>query len=570
MKVYQAIAQQLGSGRVTKAFGLMGEDVGKLIAALADSGIRFYAVRNEAGAVGMADGYARVSGDIGVAIVSLGPGLTNALTAIKTAQKAGSRIVVLAGATDVGFADPALAAFAVTNLKYIDQTAVLDGAGIENYTLRDPATAAADVRAVIERARKAAGPIVVNLPIDVQHAEAGDRPAQISLRAAVEPTAPDAAVITEVADLLEAAFAAQRPVVLAGRGAVRAGAGDELRQLAELTGALLGTTLHARAYFRGDPFDVGVVGTYITPVATELLASADLVLAFGASLNNHTTFRGELLPKARIVHFDSDPRAIGRFMETAVAVPGDARLSAQALVRELTRRAYRSSGYRTPDVARQIAAFDPATTFKDQSEPNALDPRTLLTALDRGLTKERIVYVDNGHHMGFDFRLGVPDPTSSIWPLDYLAMSGIAIPLGAALARPDRLTVASVGDGAIFMHLGEVDTAGRYQIPLLVLVMDDTAFGAEVQFLRKNGLPEETATFAERSLEDIAKALGCDGMTVRRADEIPAVLERARDLRRPLIVDCKITTHVIAPYVDFWERINKPPAQMMARAVAVG
>lgn len=562
MQVYEAVAMEIARQGVTKAFGLLGEDVAKFVATLPGLGIEYYGTHHEASAAGMADGYARVTGDVGVALVSRGCGFTNAYTSLINASKARSAVVLFTGDSAIGLDDPSIAVSATWAPKHVDQGAALTAAGVRHVRLGSPSTAVADVAAVFDAARRGET-FVVNIPTDVLVAEAGQDNTQLELPPPATFGEPDAKAISDVADLLEADWAARNPVILAGRGAVRAGAGAALERLGELTGAALTTTLLAKSMFRGSPFDLGIMGTFATPTAIDALNRADVLLVFGASLNRLTTFGGELAPKAKVIQFDDDPGAFGRYAQPFLTIQGDARLAAIALVDELERRGHEALGYRTDDFVEKVAAEDTRQSFTDRSTDDSMDPRTLLSAVDTILPEAATVVVDPGHHGSFQATyLDVSEPSRWIWAFDYPAVgSGTPIALGAAVAAPDQLTVLGIGDGGLMMTLGELETAVRYEIPLLVLVLNDAALGAEVHFLQLYGMPDETARFAGVAFADIASAMGAEAMTVtslRDLDELKTRLGDADAIRGPLVVDCKLTTDVRADFIDSWDRLMEP------------
>ncbi len=556
MPVYEALAVELQRQGVRTLFGLMGEDVAKFIACLPDHQIEYYSSRHEASAIGMADGYARVSHDVGVVVVSRGPGLLNCLTALTTSAKASSPVVVLVASTAVGLAGEALAVAAAKAPKHVDQGAVLSAAGITNVTLHSPASLTADLAAVLDRAR-AGMTIVVNVPTDVLNAEAGDAPAQVTLPPVTERAAPAADAIAQVADLVAGA---DKVVVMAGRGAVRAQARAALEQLGERCGAIMATSLLGRSMFAGNPYDVDIMGEFATAPARALLREADVVLAFGASLNNLTTLGGEVCPKAEIVQFDIESSAFGRHITPRIGVLGDVQLAAAALTAELERRGHSSTGYRTEAVRSKLADFHISSTYQDVSKPGALDPRTLLLAIDEALPRERTIAVDAGHHMAFQAAyLSVPGPEAWVWPLDFSAIgSGTGVGLGAAIAQPGKFTMLGLGDGGLMTTLGEIDTAVRYKIPILILVINDSAYGAEVHFLRIDDEPDELALFDDCSFEKIATSMGARGMTISTLDDVAQLKAAVEDLDGPLVVDCKITLEVRAPFIEAWQRLTKP------------
>jgi acetolactate synthase I/II/III large subunit len=555
MSINEQIAEELKRQGVRAVFTLMSEDTAKLIVEVDRAGIPLYSTRHDSTAVGMADGYARASGEVGVAIVGRGPGLTNSLNPLITAAKASSGIVVLIGDSPVGFADPerARAARAERVGKHLEQAALLRAADVANVTLTSPLTAISDLAGCFESARRGKT-VAVNMPADVLEADA---PAVEGLAAPGGQTdksvLPSADEIGLVADLLSESWAARHPVIIAGHGAVESGAREELRRLGELTGSLLATTLLANSFFRGDEYNIGFVGTMSTPLGSELVGEADLILAFGASLNPYTTYRGDLLRGARVVQFDTNPQASRRYHPAEIAIVGDARLAAQALVAELERRGHKARGYRTPEVAERIQGFKLDSTVIDKADSFGLDPRMVMIGIDKILPPERTLVVDGGHHFEFAVaHIGVPDPRGFIFTNEYFAVSsGLSAALGAAVARPDRLTVLDIGDGGMMMNLGDLDTAVRYKLPLVVIVTNDGGFGSEIHYLQVNGLPDGTARYENPSFADVATGLGAKGITVDSLDRLDHVQSAIKGLAGPLVLDCKVTTSVRAGWVDF-------------------
>src|SRR4051812_11764755 len=273
--------------------------------AIVAAGGRFVSARHETGALCMADGYARVSGRLGVASVHQGPGLTNAITGLTEAAKSRTPLVLLAADTP--------AAQLRSNFR-IDQDALVESVGAVSERVHGPATAIADTARAVRRARLERRAVVLNLPLDVQAAsvELTDPPPAPALA----PTRPGDidAVAAALAD-------AQRPVIIAGRGAVLADAGSALKRLGELTGALLATSAVANGLFAGDPFALGISGGFSSPTAQRLLAEADLIVAFGAALNQWTTRHGALVADTAVVaQVDRDAEAIGAHRPVQIGV----------------------------------------------------------------------------------------------------------------------------------------------------------------------------------------------------------------------------------------------------------
>jgi acetolactate synthase I/II/III large subunit len=213
----------------------------------------------------------------------------------------------------------------------------------------------------------------------------------------------------------------------------------------------------------------------------------------------------------------------------------------------------RSEGYRRKEILDQIATARHAST-PDVSVPDGrLDPRAVMMRLNSLLPRERTLVVDGGHHFEFSVaHLEVPDPTGFVFANEYFSVGcGLAAALGAAVARRERLTIYVVGDGGFMMNLGDLDTAVRYRLPMVVVVLDDGGFGSEIHYLRINGRPDATARYDNPSFAAVAQGLGAQGMAItslEQLDKLPGLLS---ELHGPLVLDCKVSTEVRASWVDF-------------------
>ena len=508
MLVAEAVGRTLAREGVEVVFGVMGSGNLPLTNHLRDAGAAFHAARHEGGAICMADGYARVSGTVAACSVHQGPGLTNAITGLTEAAKSRTPLVLVAADTP---------AAAIRSNFRIDQDALVRSVGAVAERVHGPATAVADVARAVRRARTERRAVVLMVPLDVQAAEVPGG-AGVAAAPSLAPPRPAEAAVAEVAALLAGA---ERPVLVAGRGAVLAGAGPALRALGERTGALLATSAVANGLFRGDPFDLGIAGGFSTPVAARLLAESDVIVAFGAALNQWTTRHGALVgPGARVAQVDLDADALGAHVPIRAGVVGDAAATAAALLAAVPER----PGRRGPELAAELARRRWRDEPFDASRAG-LDPRALSIALDDLLPEERTVVVDSGHFMGWpSMYLRVPDAAGFVFPQAFQCVGlGLGNAIGAALARPDRLTVAALGDGGALMALPELETLGRLGLPLVVVIYDDAAYGAEVHHFRPQGTAVDLAQFPPTDFAALAEAAGCRG---------PDGTERRRPRRR--------------------------------------
>ena len=236
------------------------------------------------------------------------------------------------------------------------------------------------------------------------------------------------------------------------------------------------------------------------------------MLVVGASVNHWTTKHGALIaPDAKVAQLDIDSHAIGLNHRADVAVLGDARASVRALTTELERRSHANTGFRTPELAGQIASRRWADEpYEDAGTDEWIDPRTLTIELNQLLPANRIISVDSGHFTGYPSQyLDVADPRSWLFANSFQAVGlGLGNAIGAAIARPDVLTVAAVGDGGAFLSLAELETAARLKLTLLVLIYDDMAYGAEVHHFEPMGHDVSLVRFPDADLAAIAAACG--------------------------------------------------------------
>ncbi|MBO3745293.1 thiamine pyrophosphate-binding protein [Streptosporangiaceae bacterium NEAU-GS5] len=525
MNVAEAVGRAVASAGVTTAFGVVGSGNFHVTNALVRHGARFVAARHEGGAITMADGYARMSGQTGVVTVHQGPGLTNAMTGLAEAAKSRTPLVVLAGE--------------VTSPRsnfYVDQAALASAVGAVPFRVQSARTALADVAEALHTAWHDRRAVVLNLPLDVQAQPVDD--AEMSLEPAPSSKAADTEDLARFAEILNAA---ERPVFVAGRGA--RDARPELEALAGRTGALLATSAVARGLFNGSPWNLDVSGGFATPLAAELIRAADLVVGWGCALNMWTMRHGALIgPSATVVQVDLEAAALGAHRPIDLGVTGDVAATAAALLPQVPER----TGYRSPEVATRISGEGRwrDVPYEDEGGETVIDARTLTIALDDLLPAERIVSIDSGNFMGYpSMFLSVPDEYGFCFTQAYQSIGlGLATAIGAALARPDRLPVAALGDGGALMGVAELETVVRLGLPMVVVVYDDEAYGAEVHHFGPDGHPLDTVVFPPADIAAIARGFGFEALTVRDPDDLAPVADWVKGPRdRPLLIDAKVT-----------------------------
>ncbi|MEU7814435.1 thiamine pyrophosphate-binding protein [Pseudonocardia sp. NPDC049154] len=526
MIVSELLGRTLAELGVGHAFGVVGSGNFHVTNALREAGVPFTATRHEGGAATMADAFARTSGQPAVLSVHQGCGLTNGLTGVTEAAKSRTPLIVLAADT---------AGSAVRSNFRIDQDALVTAVGAVAERVHSPETALADTVRAYRTAVEQRRTVVLNLPLDVQAA-----PAEPAPLPPLPPVAPPRASAEGIAALAALLDGAERPVFVAGRGA--RGAREELRALAEESGALLATSAVASGLFHDDPWSLGISGGFASPLTAELITGADLVVAWGCALTMWTTRHGRLVGEgARVAQVDLDVDALGAHRPVDLGVVGDVAATAADLLGAVARRA----GYRTPEVRAAIADRGRLRDlpYTDLTGPEGIDPRTLTVALDDLLPAERVVAVDSGNFMGYPAAyLQVPDEFGFCFTQSFQSVGlGLATAVGAALARPDRLAVAALGDGGALMGAAELDTVARLGIPMVIVVYDDRAYGAEVHHF--TGADHATVRFPGTDIAAIGRGYGLDAVTVRTPEDLKGVEDWLAGPRsRALLVDAKIAS----------------------------
>jgi thiamine pyrophosphate-dependent acetolactate synthase large subunit-like protein len=525
----ELVGRTLAELGAAHAFGVVGSGNFVVTNALRAHGVPFVAARHEGGAATMADAFARMSDRLAVVTTHQGCGLTNALTGITEAAKSRTPLIVLAADT---------ASTAVGSNFRIDQDAAIAAVGAVSERVHSAGTAVADTLRAYRTAVHERRTVVLNLPLDVQATPAEGQPP--AAPPAPLPVRPHAAATR---DLAEAIRTARRPLFLAGRGA--RGAAAELRELADATGALLATSAVANGLFEGEPWSLGISGGFASPLAVELISAADLIVGWGCALNNWTTRHGRLIgPAATVVQVDLDPAALGAHRPIDLGVLGDVGQTARDVLAELgdTRR----DGFRTAELRERIAGSVRLrdVPYADESTVDHIDPRTLSIRLDDLLPAERMVAVDSGNFMGYPSAyLAVPDHYGFCFTQAFQSIGlGLATAIGAALARPDRLPVAALGDGGCLMSIAELDTVVRLGLPMVIVVYNDDGYGAEVHHFG-DGVDLGAVRFPSTDIAAIGAGFGCAAITVRTVadlDGVTAWLNGSRD--RPLLIDAKITS----------------------------
>lgn len=530
------VAQVLSS-YVSDVFGVMGNGNVYFLDAAEQQGLRFTAVRHEGAAIAAADAYYRTSGRLAVGTTTYGPGYTNALTALAEAVQARIPVVLVTGDAPATGARP----------WDVDQTAIAAGLGAATFTVtRDAACAV--TRQAVEYALTRRTAVVLAIPYDLAALEAGgeDLP---------EPAAPQVTDdvdggLGQVARLLAGA---RRPLILAGRGAHLAGAGPELRELADRLGALTAGTALALNLLNGEGY-LGVAGGFGTDTAAGLMGEADVVLVAGASLSPFTMRFGHLPgPDSTVIQIDTALQPTNPRVDLFVSA--DAKAAASRLLSLLDGEAA-VAGWRA-EASKRLAEGPGHEAGSEVTEDGRLDPRALATALDAVLPQRRTVVQDGGHFIGWaPMYWNIPRPQDLVMvgtAFQSIGL-GLASAVGAARALEDgRTLVLASGDGGFLMGLSDLESFIGTARSAIVVIYNDAAYGAEIHQYGSQGLTEKPMLIPEVDFSGVARALGAESAVIRSLGDLSSLQDWIdAGAKGTFVADCRITSSVRAPWLTEW------------------
>ncbi|WP_028022064.1 sulfoacetaldehyde acetyltransferase [Enterovibrio calviensis] len=542
----EAFVETLVANNVTTMFGIMGSAFMDAMDIFAPAGIQMIPVVHEQGAAHMADGYSRVSGNHGVVIGQNGPGISNCVTAIAAAYWAHSPVVMITPET--GTMTMGLGGFQECNqLPMFQEFTKYQG------HVTHPARMAEYTGRCFDRAMSEMGPTQLNIPRDYFYGEITceiPKPARLDRGPGGEKS------LNEAADILaEAKF----PVIISGGGVVMADAVEECKALAERLGApVVNSYLHNDSFPASHPQWCGPLGYQGSKAAMKLIAQADVVIALGSRLGPFGTLPQHGLDywpqHAKIIQIDADNKMLGLVKKISVGICGDAKAAAVALTERLSGRELACDGNldeRTSIMKQEKDAWekelDEWTHEKDAfsldmiehngketpfSGGEYLHPRQVLRELEKAMPEDVMVSTDIGNINSIsNSYLRFEKPRSFFAAMSF-GNCGYAFPtiIGAKMAAPERPAVSYAGDGAWGMSLAETMTCVRHNIPVTAVVFHNRQWGAEkknqVDFYNRRFVAGE---LDNESFAEIARAMGAEGVTVDRLEDVGPALKTAID-----------------------------------------
>jgi acetolactate synthase-1/2/3 large subunit len=538
----QALIKSLEMQEVEVLFGLPGGAILPVYDPIIDSPIRHILVRHEQGAGHMAEGYAQVTGRPGVAMVTSGPAATNIVTPLCNAYMDSTPIVVITGQV-------ASTAIGTDAFQECDTTGITMPVTKHNWLITD----AQDIPRIVKEAFHVAttgrpGPVLIDLPKDVANASMEWYwPEAVDLPGYKPTTKGHPRMIREAAKLIGEAH---RPVIYAGGGILKAHAADALRELVDMTGIPVVTTLMARGAFPDShPLCLGMPGMHGNYTAVTSMQKCDLLIALGSRFDDRVTGKvSAFAPDAKIIHVDIDPAELNKVKRPDVPIVGDCRL-----VIEEINKAVRDLGGTEAQADRsawisQLQAWQKQYPlhYEQPETGNTLKPQYVLERLRDNAPEDTVLVAGVGQHQMW---------SSQYWRFEHpytwvnsggLGTMGFAVPaaVGAKVGQPGKTVWAVDGDGCFQMTAQELVTAATERIPIKVAILNNAYLGMVRQWQELFYEERYSEVYLSPHLPDYkmwAEAMGCEGMRVESPEEVDAAIDKANSIDdRPVVIDFRV------------------------------
>ena len=536
-----SLVKSLEAADVEVMFGLPGGAILPAYDPIFDSSIRHILVRHEQGAGHAATGYAQVTGRAGVCIATSGPGATNLVTPLMDAAMDSVPLIAITG--QVPSAAIGTDAFQEADIRGITMPFTK-----HNYLVTNPD----EIPGVIAEAFHIAttgrpGPVLVDVAKDaLQKMTTFNWPTSIKLAGYNPKTTPDAQAITDAAALIAQS---SKPVFYVGGGVIKANAHKELRQLVELLGAPVVTTLMARGAFPDShPLHMGMPGMHGTVAAVTALQKADLLITLGARFDDRVTGKlSTFAPNAKILHADIDPAEIGKNRHADVAVVGDVRETISALIPALKAALAKNQ----PDLStwmRQMNSLKSTYPLGyDQPDDGSLSPQHVIQRLGQISGTDTIFTAGVGQHQMWASQFISYEHPRTWLNSGGAGTMGYGVPaaMGAKVGAPDSTVWAIDGDGCFQMTNQELVTCALNNIPIKVAIINNESLGMvrQWQTLFYEGRYSNTNLESKRvpNFPMLAESMGCVGLSCERPEDLDKTIEKAMSINdQPVVVDFRV------------------------------
>ncbi len=529
----QIFMESLIKEKVEIMFGIPGGALLPTFDVLYGAPIKFILARHEQGAAHMADGYARATGKVGVCIATSGPGATNLTTGLATANMDSIPVVAFTGQ---------VATHLVGNdaFQEADTTGVTRSITKYNYLVKDVKELASTIKEAFYIARTGRpGPVVVDLPVDVQRASCEFvYPREVNIRSYKPKYEGHPQQIKKAVDLIKES---ERPVIYAGGGIIISGASGELREMAKITEIPVTLTLMGMGAFPHDSeLFLGMLGMHGTYFANKAIQNSDLIIAIGARFDDRITGRLDAFaPQAKIIHIDIDPTSISKNVKVDIPIVGDAKNVVKEMNKLLSKPGPKNIEKRKK-WQKQISQWkkeNPLTYKKDDK----LRPQYVVEKIYEVTKGEAIITTEVGQNQMWAQQFYKYNYPRQFITSGGLGTMGYGFPaaIGAKLGKPEKIVFDIAGDGSFQMNIQEIATAVNNKVGVKVAILNNGYLGMVRQWqqLFYNKRYSATDLTANPDFVKIAEAYGAAGIRVTKKDQVEDALKKAISVDGPVILD---------------------------------
>ncbi len=538
----QAIIKCLQEEGVDTIFGFPGGAVIDLYDELLDSDIKHVLVRHEQGAVHAADGYARATGKVGVALLTSGPGATNGVTGIATAYMDSIPVVVFTGQVP-------RALIGNDAFQEVDIVGITRPCTKHNYLVSDPDELVATIREAFYLASSGRpGPVLIDLPKDVVASMMSFPEKKPIKMKTYQPTVDPHPGQVEKA--CKACLKAKRPVLYIGGGVILSNANKELTELAEKLSIPVTMTLMGLGGFPGtNPLSLGMLGMHGSYASNMAVAKSDLLISVGARFDDRVTGRLDAFaPHAKIIHIDIDPTSISKNVDVDIPIVADCKHALRAMnswfddSKQFDRKVIKEKHKPWVEQVNQWNEKHPLTYHE---EGDIIKPQYVIEVLNTLTGGDAIITTEVGQNQMWAAQFYKFNEPRRLLTSGGLGTMGYGLPaaIGAKLAFPDKTVIDVAGDGSIQMNIQELATARQYNAPVKVAILNNGYLGMVRQWQELFYNKRYSATIMEITPDfvELAKAYGAVGLRATKKDEVEPVIKEALATDKLVIMDFAIS-----------------------------
>jgi len=555
LKGTEILLKVLEEEKVDIIFGYPGGAVLDIYDQLYKSNLKHILVRHEQGAVHAADGYARSTGKVGVCLVTSGPGATNTVTGIATANMDSIPLVVFTGQVPTGL-------IGNDAFQECDITGITRPCTKHNFLVRNVEELAQTIKEAFHIARSGRpGPVLVDLPKNVMAAQTDYDPANVKIRNHEVSYKP---APKKMANLLGMLQSARKPLIMTGGGVILGNASEELTKLARKYEIPVTGTLMGLGSFPGnDPSWLGMLGMHGTYYANMAVSHCDLLLAIGVRFDDRVTGTIDTFaPNAKIVHIDIDPSSINKNVTVDLPIIGDTKATLRDLLRFLEEHHYEQDGSSRGEWFSEIADWREKVPLTYCQNGEVIKPQYVIETLYKITGGDALITTEVGQNQMWTaqfFKFAKPNSFISSGGLGTMGF-GLPAAIGVKCAFPDRHVVDIAGDGSIQMNIQELATAAQYNIAVKIVLLNNGYLGMVRQWQElfyEKRYSHTDMTYAPDFVK-LAEAFGIVGLRATKPTDVETILKQGLSVNKPVLMDFRVSREeCVYPMVHPGESISQ-------------